>query len=72
MPCSSSMVTETGGENLEVTDKELEQQMTAENDQLYARLIHTDDEIQKVEQQLSEIYKLQESFAEKVIKIRLF
>ncbi|VDD97258.1 unnamed protein product [Enterobius vermicularis] len=68
MPCSSSMVTETGGENLEVTDKELEQQMTAENEQLYARLIHTDDEIQKVEQQLSEIYKLQESFAEKVLE----
>lgn len=43
-------------------------QLSAENERLYAKFSHAKSDIQKVEKQIVEIHRLQETFAEKVLE----
>lgn len=47
-------------------------QLAAENEQLYAKSLQLDSDIQKIEKQMVEVYRLQETFAEKVKSFKIF
>lgn len=57
-----------GDDALEGISEEERIQLCAENEQLFAKLSHANSDIENVEKQLSEIYRLQETFAEKVLE----
>uniref|UniRef100_A0A0N5ANX7 t-SNARE coiled-coil homology domain-containing protein n=1 Tax=Syphacia muris TaxID=451379 RepID=A0A0N5ANX7_9BILA len=69
-PCESSYqyTDDSNYQHTDSLDPELKQQLLLENERFYAKVMHTDSDIQKIEKQLNEIYKLQESFAEKVLE----
>lgn len=52
--------------SLDDLDNDERAQLMAENDRLYSRSLQVDSDIQKLEKQMTELHRLQETFAEKV------
>lgn len=58
--------------SLDDLDNDERAQLMAENDRLYSRSLQVDSDIQKLEKQMTELHRLQETFAEKVDWFLLF